>query len=180
MKVTTFWSLLKNNKITIPIVQRDYAQGRTEQVIIRKRFLKSLLSALKGEKNLLLDYVYGDQENENITPLDGQQRLTTLWLLHWYLAMRLNLIQQDEEIKKTLLKFSYETRVSSSDFCESLCNESISSVHDIEKKTWFYSNYTNEPTISAMLRMLKGTGEEDGIDEILKTTEEMELKLYLT
>ena len=178
MKVTTFWSLLKNNKIAIPIVQRDYAQGRTDQVKVRKRFLKSLLRALKGEKTILLDYVYGNQENENITPLDGQQRLTTLWLLHWYLAMRLNLIQQDDEIKKTLLKFSYETRVSSSDFCESLCNESISNVHDIEKKIWFYSNYTNEPTISAMLRMLKGTGEEDGIDEILKSAEETELKSY--
>jgi hypothetical protein len=178
MEVTTFWSLLKNNRITIPIVQRDYAQGRKEQVIVRKRFLKSLLSALKGEKTVLLDYVYGNQENENITPLDGQQRLTTLWLLHWYLAMRLNLIQQDNEIKKTLLKFSYETRVSSSDFCESLCNEPISSVHDIERKIWFYSNYTNEPTISAMLRMLKGTGEEDGIDEILKSAEVTELKTY--
>lgn len=178
MEVTTFWSLLKNNRITIPIVQRDYAQGRKEQVIVRKRFLKSLLSALKGEKPVLLDYVYGNQENENITPLDGQQRLTTLWLLHWYLAMRLNLIKQDNEIKKTLLKFSYETRVSSSDFCESLCNESITSVHDIEKKIWFYSNYTNEPTISAMLRMLKGTGKEDGIDEILKSAEETELMSY--
>lgn len=178
MKVTTFWSLLKNHKITIPIVQRDYAQGRKDQVIVRKRFLKSLLRALKGEKTVLLDYVYGNQENDNITPLDGQQRLTTLWLLHWYLAMRLNRIQQDNEIKKTLLKFSYETRVSSSDFCESLCNESIISVHEIEKKIWFYSNYTNEPTISAMIRMLKGTGEEDGIDEILKSAEETELKLY--
>ncbi len=178
MEVTTFWFLLKNNKITIPIVQRDYAQGRTEQIIVRKRFLKSLLSALKGEKTVLLDYVYGNQENENITPLDGQQRLTTLWLLHWYLAMRLNLIQQDNEIKKTLLKFSYETRVSSSDFCESLCNEYITSVHDIDKKIWFYSNYTNEPTISAMLRMLKGTGDEDGIDEVLKSAEETELMSY--
>jgi hypothetical protein len=46
---TTFWSLLKNNKINIPIVQRDYAQGRENQVIVRKKFLKSLLSALKGE-----------------------------------------------------------------------------------------------------------------------------------
>jgi uncharacterized protein with ParB-like and HNH nuclease domain len=93
---TTFWSLLKNNKINIPIVQRDYAQGRENQVIVRKKFLKSLLSALKGEKKVLLDYVYGNQENETITPLDGQQRLTTLWLLHWYLAMRLEFIQNDE------------------------------------------------------------------------------------
>ena len=175
---TTFWSLLKNNKINIPIVQRDYAQGRENQVIVRKKFLKSLLSALKGEKKVLLDYVYGNQENETITPLDGQQRLTTLWLLHWYLAMRLEFIQNDENVKKTLLRFSYETRVSSSDFCESLCNESISNVYEIEEKTWFYSNYKNEPTISAMLRMLKGTGKADGIDEVLKTADMATLKSY--
>lgn len=178
MKVTTFWSLLKDNKITIPIVQRDYAQGRSDQVKVRKRFLKSLTGALKGDKNVLLDYVYGNQENDNITPLDGQQRLTTLWLLHWYLAMKLNLIQQDEKIKRTLLKFSYETRVSSSDFCESLCNEAISDVNEIEKKTWFYSSYKNEPTISAMLRMLKGTGNEDGIDEVLKLSDVTVLQSY--
>lgn len=178
MKVTTFWSLLKDNKITIPIVQRDYAQGRSEQVKVRKRFLKSLTGALKGDKNVLLDYVYGNQENDNITPLDGQQRLTTLWLLHWYLAMKLNLIQQEETIKRTLLKFSYETRVSSSDFCESLCNEAISDVNEIEKKTWFYSSYKSEPTISAMLRMLKGTGNEDGIDEVLKLSDVTVLQSY--
>ena len=86
MNTITFWQLLKDNKIVIPIVQRDYAQGRADQVRIRKRFLKSLIMALDGEKDILLDYVFGNQENAVITPLDGQQRLTTLWLLHWYIA----------------------------------------------------------------------------------------------
>ncbi len=177
---TTFWSLLKKYKITIPIVQRDYAQGRADQVTVRKRILKSLLNALINNKPVLLDYVYGNQENETITPLDGQQRLTTLWLLHWYLAMRLNLIHpvESEEVKNTLLRFSYETRVSSSDFCEALCYETISSVNEIEKQKWFYSNYKNEPTISAMLRMLKGTGNADGIDEVLNDADETTLNSY--
>lgn len=63
MNTITFWQLLKDNKIVIPIVQRDYAQGRADQVRIRKRFLKSLIMALDGEKDILLDYVFGNQEN---------------------------------------------------------------------------------------------------------------------
>jgi uncharacterized protein with ParB-like and HNH nuclease domain len=47
-------------------------------------------------------------------PIDGQQRLTTLFLLHWYIGVRLG----NEEIKK--LSFSYKTRVSARDFCAGL------------------------------------------------------------
>ena len=46
MNTITFWQLMKDNKIVIPIVQRDYAQGRADQVRVRKRFLKSLIMAL--------------------------------------------------------------------------------------------------------------------------------------
>ena len=49
MNTITFWQLLKDNKIVIPIVQRDYAQGRADQVRVRKRFLKSLILGFDGE-----------------------------------------------------------------------------------------------------------------------------------
>ena len=65
-------------KIIIPIIQRDYAQGRKDSDInrVRDRFLKSLYMAVT-EKPITLDFVYGDIDEEgNMTPLDGQQRLT--------------------------------------------------------------------------------------------------------
>ena len=77
-------------KIIIPIIQRDYAQGRKDSDInrVRDRFLKSLYMAVT-EKPITLDFVYGDIDEEgNMTPLDGQQRLTTLFLLHWYAAKK--------------------------------------------------------------------------------------------
>ncbi len=77
------------SKIEIPMIQRDYAQGRKTPDVdrIRKRFLSSIYSALTENKPLKLDFVYGDiNENKVLTPLDGQQRLTTLFLLHWYIA----------------------------------------------------------------------------------------------
>ena len=45
----TFWQLLQNNSIEIPIVQRDYAQGRVGKEYLRKNFLTSLKQALDGE-----------------------------------------------------------------------------------------------------------------------------------
>lgn len=76
-------------KIEIPIIQRDYAQGRQTDDVnrIRERFLTSLYDALTLDKQIKLDFVYGDiNENGVLIPLDGQQRLTTLFLLHWYIA----------------------------------------------------------------------------------------------
>ena len=78
------------HKIIIPIIQRDYAQGRRDPEIgrVRARFLDALHSAVTGEP-ITLDFVYGDiDENGVMTPLDGQQRLTTLFLLHWYAARK--------------------------------------------------------------------------------------------
>lgn len=43
---TTSWSFLKNNYIEIPIIQRDYAQGRLGKENLRKNFLGDLKRAL--------------------------------------------------------------------------------------------------------------------------------------
>lgn len=74
--------------IEIPIIQRDYAQGRTSKEVtrIRIRFLTSLYEALTNNSPIKLDFVYGEIKEKKLIPLDGQQRLTTLFLLHWYIA----------------------------------------------------------------------------------------------
>ena len=122
-KERTFWKFLQENSIEIPIIQRDYAQGRIGKEYLRKTFIESLKAALDNNNNnqkLKLDFVYGTLENGKIYPLDGQQRLTTLWLLHWYIALRSgNLNEANCNILKN---FTYETRISSRDFCEQLCN----------------------------------------------------------
>ncbi len=178
MSQTTFWNLLKENKIEIPIIQRDYAQGREGKEYLRQTFLESLKEALDENKVLKLDFVYGSTENGVLQPLDGQQRLTTLWLLHWYMAMRAGKLHEAGE---TLKKFTYETRISSREFCEELCKaENFESfdgnniVSYITSQTWFYSSWKQDPTIQSMLRMLGGTQKKgkggtdipDGIEEV--------------
>lgn len=60
------------------------------------------------EKPIILDFVYGDIDDYGIlTPLDGQQRLTTLFLLHWYAAKKEDIAPTETDF---LEKFSYATR----------------------------------------------------------------------
>ena len=145
-------------KIIIPIIQRDYAQGRDnpDVVRVRERFIEALYKAVT-ENPITLDFVYGDIDKEgNMTPLDGQQRLTTLFLLHWYAAKKENIVKDDYDF---LEKFSYETRYRARNFCHELVNynpefkkDSLS--EEIIDQAWFPLDWKNDPTISSMLRML--------------------------
>ncbi|HOL83558.1 MAG TPA: hypothetical protein PLK48_06105, partial [Caldisericia bacterium] len=52
---TTFWKFLQNRKIVIPIIQRDYAQGRIGKEKLREKFLGDLKNAL--DKKLLEEFL---------------------------------------------------------------------------------------------------------------------------
>ena len=169
---TTFWNLLSDTGIEIPIIQRDYAQGRSGKEELRKSFLRDFKHALLDSKEpLKLDFVYGTMEGGNLIPLDGQQRLTTLWLLHWYLAYRAGEIELNPNVSERLRKFTYETRISSRQFCENLAGFSIQPREDtdiadhIRDQRWFRRVWRSDPTIQSMLRMLSGTLQDksDGI-----------------
>lgn len=149
----------KVEKVTIPIIQRDYAQGRDSEEIeqIRDRFLEVLFNALVNEKKQSLDFIYGNIEENELTPLDGQQRLTTLFLLHYYIAKRENI----EESKYIFLKnFTYETRPSSESFCERLISfkpdfdSEFSISNQIRDEVWFLMEWESDPTVCSMLVML--------------------------
>lgn len=147
------------NKIEIPIIQRDYAQGRDGKEELRKSFLDALLNAVTDKgKTLELDFVYGSVKDNVFQPLDGQQRLTTLFLLHWFVAIKEGKL--DDDLKKLLTKFTYETRTSSREFCNNLINEGI--VYNANQtiseliidSPWFFLSWKRDPTIKAMLTML--------------------------
>ena len=178
---SSLWHLVSNNAIVIPIIQRDYAQGRTNDDVrqIRESFLKKIFKVLADEQSQLeLDFIYGTLEApkdialkkvdyENFVPLDGQQRLTTLFLLHWFLALW---NESDFELMRNHFKgrFSYATRLSSSDFCsellEHVCSQDVVANIIEHKKDqisgllknegWFHNQWEYDPTISGMLNML--------------------------
>lgn len=166
--MSTFIDIFNTNephieKIVIPMIQRDYAQGRQNPhaLQVRERFLDALNQAIVKDKKITLDFIYGDIDvNGVLTPLDGQQRLTTLFLLHWY-AVKKGQIPKDQAA--FLEKFSYETRYSAREFCNFLVEftpkfqEKLSD--EICDAAGFPLSWKKDPTISSMLTML------DAIDD---------------
>jgi hypothetical protein len=157
----------KVKRIEIPIIQRDYAQGRRDESTnrIRGEFLDALLKALKPNAvDQPLDFIYGEIKEDALIPLDGQQRLTTLFLLHWYLAARLG-ITTDSGDWCGLPTFTYRTRASSTEFCKQLAagrppftNPLTGEINPNEKlgawlkdQSWFPRAWERDPTITGML-----------------------------
>ena len=118
--------ILTIRDITIPRLQRDYAQGRAGHKIgqIRKDFLSDLHNAVSNNTSCQLNFIYGKFDNikpdptginaykASFLPLDGQQRLTTLFLLHWYASRK-----EDHGAQETAFdNFSYHTRFTSEAF----------------------------------------------------------------
>ncbi|MCM1519842.1 MAG: DUF262 domain-containing protein [Lachnoclostridium sp.] len=148
-----------NIPIVIPMIQRDYAQGRSSASEIRKSFVKAIHDAVSAGQELNLDFVYGSYEkiDDNVAfiPLDGQQRLTTLFLLHWLVARRENVTEGCDFIER----FTYMTRHTTRAFCEFLTRrftpEFIGSLsHEIKEDPRFILLWKNDPTVEGMLVML--------------------------
>lgn len=170
-------------KISIPMIQRDYAQGRNDihATRVRERFLGSLKDALVNSP-ITLDFVYGDiNDCGTMTLLDGQQRLTTLFLLHWYAAKRDNV---DPEQYACLSRFSYETRYSAREFCVELVkfNPSFDKgplSEEIINQPWFPLGWKKDPTISSMLTMIDSINEQfSEVPDIWKKLENGKITFY--
>ena len=71
-ELNTFWQFLEEHFVRVPIIQRDYAQGRVGKEELRKAFLTDLKKALDSNDRLKLDFVYGATEHGGVNPLDRQ------------------------------------------------------------------------------------------------------------
>lgn len=174
-------------KIEIPIIQRNYVQGNDET--IRRHFVNYLVNALTQQSPVELDFVYGAERQDTqltdncapnncapqvgrvLIPLDGQQRLTTLWLLHGYLLALEQVSNHPEQLSpeereaqcQLLARFVYETRQSAKDFCgywlqevtERACQEMVETPSEyLRNCAWFDPEWEKEGTVTAMLGML--------------------------
>lgn len=180
----SFWSMLSKSdnefSIYIPRIQRDYAQGRLDEATkqIRDKFIddifESIINFQETGKILDVNFIYGNIEEEDgkkrFIPIDGQQRLTTLFLLHWYFAIYSGQIDSNPEVKKRLLQFQYETRNVTGKFCRNLTeyvridlsslNTSVKASDVIRNYYWFFSDFDNDSSIKGMLVMIDAIHEK--------------------
>lgn len=149
-------------RIEIPIIQRDYAQGRKGLYIKIKRelFLDEIFSVIcdSEENDLKLYYIYGKIDGTTFIPIDGQQRLTTLYLLAYYLSSRENCFKNF----LNLPELTYRTRFSAKNFTAELRKNPLDYTNGsaqkpsekIKQSGWFFSEYESDPTVIAILTML--------------------------
>lgn len=158
----TFPDLLKQyGLILVPMIQRDYAQGRADKKATDVR--NNLLTDIFSSEEVHFDLVFGSKEQRIVDgektncfiPVDGQQRLTTLFLLYLYGQKQKNLYQDLQ-----LSRFSYDTRRAASDFCKCItsqdwkCDENNKVSDIIKDSSWFMDYWENDPTVAGMLNML--------------------------
>ncbi|URZ86714.1 DUF262 domain-containing protein [Floricoccus penangensis] len=149
--------LLKEYKVEIPAIQRDFAFGRKEVKDKREKFVDDLYMAM-SQDGINLDFIYGKEENGILTVLDGQQRITILWLFAVYLS-------KNNSMPDWFSNFTYDTRISSREFCQALISKKWS-VNDIDEEShkmdvkWFYNSWKYDPTISSILSMIKTIDEK--------------------
>ena len=160
------------SKIKIPMIQRDYVQGLKNEKL--EPFLNTLIDALLNGQKLSLDFIYGNINEDGVfEPIDGQQRLTTLALLTFYLYCRQKGSDNNKTLNNPFKLITYATRQSAKKFCELLSidefkdefkdkfDNSVVPSNVIKENPKYFSEYDEDTTISAMLKTL------DKIHEII-------------
>ncbi len=143
----------KDRTIRIPLLQRDYVQGGNTELI--RRFLKALLD---DKKPCDLNYIYGYEEQGEFIPVDGQQRLITLWLLHLYVYKLYGL--------EYTVKLKFASREYAQDFSAMLVEKLAEVLKNktskateldklIENETWFFKSWKSSETVKSMLGTLR-------------------------
>lgn len=187
-KSLTFANLFKDlNRVVIPIIQRDFAQGRSSAEDVRVQFLQAIFNILiqppeDVDQPLDLDFIYGSFESDSpdvFSVLDGQQRLTTLFLLHWYLAAK---EERANEFRNLIMlgresRFNYQTRPSSSEFFNALVVTDFEIPSDSDQINalsskivdchWFFLSWKRDPTVQSCLVVL------DTIHNLFKNSEKV-------
>lgn len=150
------------DKIVIPAIQRDYVQGLKEYSSKFDKFLDVLFHCLIGNNTISLDFIYGYFSNGIFNPIDGQQRITTLALLYYYIVT----IRQKKYDNNIFKHISYETRETATKFCELLgqqqfteyLNKNLNEYNistSIKNYHQYYDIYDYDLTIDSIINALE-------------------------
>lgn len=166
-----------NNKIIIPDLQRDYCWGtkNKEGKELVGDFVRNLIENgfKKGSEELNLGLIYGyEAPDEHIQLCDGQQRITTLFLLLGMInrycegdVFQSKLISEAEQEDDKEPYLLYAIRESSLYFLSDLVmhfflsseasDASKMEVDAIKNQSWYFNDYDLDPSIQSMLSAMK-------------------------
>ena len=122
LKVSTIRDIIDKKNFLIPSYQRGYRWGETQV----KELLDDLNTFFKNARDdelYFLQPIVIKKDNNIYRVIDGQQRLTTIYLILKFFE---NYIRDDEEygFKDEFYEITYETREKSNDFLKNIKNKS--------------------------------------------------------
>lgn len=165
------FALLSRYRVVIPGIQRHYVQGANNPKAesVRKQFIKEIFTAIEKKQNeFSLHFIYGPintDGEDSFVPVDGQQRLTTLWLIARYAAEKAEPSDR-KHLLHLLSRFTYEDRINAKRFCQALtCEDSRWDITqdpnpNILCQDWFVDYWKEDETVASMIRMLSTIHEE--------------------
>lgn len=158
--------LLPHYTIYIPDMQRDYCWGTTKADKADKHgnsLFKNFLDTLVQNKtDFTMGLFYGYIEDDRIYLCDGQQRITSLYLILLY-AYKLGRVDERFLIYNNMPRLQYAVRDSSLFFLNDLVEhiKNIKTIGDIKKEDWYFDEYNNDDTIQNIIASLKTLENED-------------------
>lgn len=158
----------KNNKIIIPDMQRDYCWGgiiKDDKTLV-ETFTQDLIDN-QDKNDLNLGLIYGYEEPLGHFQLcDGQQRITTLYLMLGLLNKKSIedytklLISSNKELNDDKEPYlQYGIRESSLYFLSDLVSQyylqkNNTSVNEIRNQPWYFNEYNYDPSIVSMMEAM--------------------------
>ncbi len=138
---------LEEKIVIIPFLQRDYAQGRDnkETEVVRTMFVVAICNSIIKNEPLSLDFTYGEKKSDEkrYYPVDGQQRLLTLFLVCAWVYRNLKSDKKSKEkrdgLYKALMNFHFEARHEASVYLKALLDDSVPDSSLISPEIWHKS-----------------------------------------
>ena len=152
------------NKIIIPDLQRDYCWGDKAGLV--ENFTDNLIELFVKDKSqhITMGLIYGYEELPHYLQLcDGQQRLTTFFLLLGLLNKRVKNSFEQYIITDKILKeprLQYAIRENTLYFLFDLAgnffigDNTILNIEDIRNQLWYFKDYDVDPSIQSILKAL--------------------------
>ena len=165
-----------DTKIIIPDLQRDYCWGDSSYSSNKDKkphelvfvFVKNMIELLEDDnwnRDTTLGLIYGyEQPYNHIYICDGQQRLTTLFLLIGYINIKTNgkfnkyIISEKEMEDDFEPHLLYAIRESTlyflSDLALHVFIERTTEIADIKSSNWYFNEYDQDTSIQSMIAAL--------------------------
>lgn len=157
-KIFNMNDLLHHYTIYIPDMQRDYCWGlnKKDDKTLFHEFIDTLYNLYENKDDFKMGLFYGYLENDRLYLCDGQQRITSLYLILLY-AYKLNILDKNLIIHGNMPSLQYAVRDSSLFFLNDLVEhiKKIENIDDIKEADWYFDEYNNDDTIKNMLASIK-------------------------